>query len=114
KKQNINKWILVNAFIDKLPDKHVVDRYMDTVKSLGITNDNQGLDFYFPNDFSFNVTIEKPYVVAVIGGQHDGKKLPLHKWSEVLKGCDFNFVVVGGKEDEEAGTLLASQNDNVI
>jgi len=46
-KLNIEKWLMVNLKINHLPDQHIVDRYLETTKSLGIKNDALGLDYLF-------------------------------------------------------------------
>ena len=43
-KLNIEKWLLVKLKINILPKVHIVDRYFKAVKSLGVVNDNKGLD----------------------------------------------------------------------
>ncbi len=47
-KLNFPKWMLVRWGIDILPKKHIVARYMETVASLGVQYDGQGLDFHYP------------------------------------------------------------------
>jgi len=47
-KLNIKKWMLVNLKIDKMPEVHIVDRYFEAVKELGIKNDFEGLDYFIP------------------------------------------------------------------
>ncbi|MEO8821434.1 MAG: glycosyltransferase family 9 protein, partial [Ginsengibacter sp.] len=47
-KLNIEKWIFTNFKINLLPEKHIVDRYMQTVEKLGVVNDNLGLDYFIP------------------------------------------------------------------
>ena len=37
-KLNFEKWLMVNSKINRLPNIHIVDRYMETIKSLGVTN----------------------------------------------------------------------------
>ena len=46
-KLNWEKWLLVNFKIDKLPEIHIVDRYLNTLKKWNIKNDNQGLDYFW-------------------------------------------------------------------
>lgn len=48
-KLNFEKWLLVRTGINRLPDIHIVDRYMDTVRSLRVSKDNAGLDFIIPS-----------------------------------------------------------------
>ena len=50
KKLNFEKWLMVNFKINKLPEKHIVDRYLETVKPLGVKNDGRGLDFFLGQD----------------------------------------------------------------
>ena len=45
-KLNLKKLLLTKAKINLLPQKHLVDRYFDAVKKLGVTNDGLGLDFH--------------------------------------------------------------------
>src|SRR5437868_7515395 len=42
-KLNLEKWLLVNLKINRLPGVSIVDRYMKTVESFGVKNDGQGL-----------------------------------------------------------------------
>ena len=45
-KLNVEKWLLVKLKINILPKVHIVDRYFKAVKSLGVVNDNKGLDYF--------------------------------------------------------------------
>ena len=47
-KLNVQKWILVNFHIDRLPPVHIVDRYLETVSHLGVKKDEHGLEFFIP------------------------------------------------------------------
>ena len=47
-KLNIEKWIYVRFKWNRMPNLHIVDRYMETVKTLGIKNDGNGLDYFIP------------------------------------------------------------------
>ena len=47
-KLNIEKWLMVNLKINKLPECHIVDRYFETVNSLGVKNDEKGLEYHIP------------------------------------------------------------------
>jgi len=49
-KLNFQKWLIVNLKINMLPPVHLVDRYFKALKSLGITNDAQGLDYFIPGN----------------------------------------------------------------
>ena len=107
-KLNWEKFLLTNFKTNILPDVHIVDRYLDTVKFLGITNDNKGLDFFlsdadkvdlneFPND----------YVAIVIGGQHATKILPTAKIISICKKLNKAVLLIGGPDDKERGDEIS-------
>lgn len=106
KKLNFQKWLLVNFKINKLPNVHIVDRYMDTVVHLGVKNDDKGLDYFIPdkdeveNDW-LPETHRGKYIAFAIGGQHATKKLPLKRLIELCDRINKPIVLLGGKEDEE-------------
>ena len=107
-KYNIKKWLLVNFKIDRMPKMHIVDRYMETVTSLGVVNDNDGLDYFIPN--TSNVALSrlpeiqsKGYVGIVIGGQHATKMMPLLKLIELCDSLSEPIVLLGGPEDRLRG-----------
>lgn len=105
-KINIRKWLHVNLRLDVLPNVHVVDRYMDTVKPLGVVNDNFGLDYFIDdkNDIEegwLPETHRGEYVAFVIGAKFNTKKLPLRRMIELCDKINKPIVLIGGKEDEE-------------
>lgn len=106
KKLNFKKWLLVNLKINSLPDRHIVDRYMDTVKHLGVENDQQGLDYMLnPND-AYTEPVPPKYEVFAIGGQHKTKKLPNSKIIEYCFTRDAPIVLLGGKEDMRNAAII--------
>lgn len=113
-KVNIQKWILVNTkFINVLPDKHIVDRYMDTVKSLGVTNDGLGLDYFIPEKDKLRpddipTSHIHGYIGIVIGAQHYTKKLPVEKLKELCSKINYPIILLGGKEDIPVATEISS------
>ncbi len=113
-KLNFKKWILVNFKKDLLPKIHIVDRYFEAVKSLGITNDGQGLDFFISvkekvvPELTFGFPKEQ-YVALVVGAAHYTKRIPIEKLREICQRIDMPIVALGGKEDREIGELLANE-----
>ena len=103
-KLNYKKWLYVNFKIDAMPDVHIVDRYMDTLKALNIQNDNQGLDYFIPtkdemNIFETDLMPKQPYVAFAIGGQHQTKRLPVHKIIELCKQIKHPVIFLGDELD---------------
>ncbi|MEJ0056526.1 MAG: glycosyltransferase family 9 protein [Bacteroidota bacterium] len=112
KKLNVEKWLMVNLKINKLPNIHIVDRYMETVKPLGVKMDALGLDYFIPEKDEvpldwLPVDFQKGYVVYVIGAQHATKKLPLKRMIDLCDKINRPIVLLGGKEDAETGQAVA-------
>jgi len=113
KKLNIEKWLLVNLKINKLPNVHIVDRYLETAKPLGIKNDALGLDYFIPEKDEVPMewlpaTHRSGYVAYAIGAQHETKKLPLQRMIELCDKINKPIVLLGGKEDQENGEKIKS------
>ena len=107
-KYNIQKWLLVNLKIDRMPQMHIVDRYMETVSSLGVVNDAKGLDYFIPEtskvDLSRLPEIQSNgYVGIVIGGKHATKMMPILKLIELCDSLSEPIVLLGGPEDKLRG-----------
>lgn len=113
-KLNIQKWLLVNLHINRLPQKHIVDRYFETVASLGVKNDGKGLDYFIAEPEKVN-TLERcgavagDYHVLVAGGSYYTKQIPIHKMAEICSLSDKKIIVLGGPEDAPPGEKLESQ-----
>ena len=118
-KLNTQKWLMVNFKINKLPDVHIVDRYFEAVKSLGVFNDNKGLDYFIPEDSFINPAeidprFGKSYIAFVIGGQHFTKMMPSEKVASIITKLDFPVVLLGGKEDAAKGDEIKKQAVNKV
>ena len=105
-KLNYKKWLLVNLKINKLPNIHIVDRYLDTVKLFDVVNDNNGLDYFIPSEDEVNISnylpeITNDYIVLVVGAKHFTKQIPINLAVEICNKIDKNIVILGGKEDSE-------------
>jgi ADP-heptose:LPS heptosyltransferase len=110
-KLNWEKWLLVNMRMNVLPNIHIVDRYMETVRTLSVKNDNVGLDYFIPyrdvveRDW-LPETHQRSYVAFAIGGQHATKKLPKARIIELCNKINHPIVLLGGKEDAADGDFI--------
>lgn len=112
-KLNIGKWIFTNFKVNTLPNVHIVDRYMDTVKHLGVKNDGAGLDYFIPaeeevkaNDIPASHQVG--YIGLVIGAALGTKQLPLERLKELAAIIEHPIVLLGGPEDAENGAAIAA------
>jgi ADP-heptose:LPS heptosyltransferase len=117
-KLNTEKAQLVNLKSNTLPQIHIVDRYLDIVKSFGVTNDGQGLDYFIPDDVTLSDEVKqltsKPYIAVAIGAQHSTKRLPTQKLIEVCKQINTKVILLGGKEDENTGNEIVAQSGSHV
>lgn len=113
-KLNIEKWLMVNLRINKLPNLHIVDRYFETVSALGVTNDGKGLDYFIPEKDEVSLKtlpdeFQKGYIGFVIGAKFFTKQLPKEKIVSILQKLDQPVILLGGKEDAEKGKWIEDQ-----
>jgi ADP-heptose:LPS heptosyltransferase len=110
-KLNVQKWLMTQFKVNYLPDVHIVDRCLDTLKSFNIQNDGQGLDYFIPYKDQVErewlpETHRKSYVAYAIGGQHFTKKLPVTRMIELCRKINHPVILLGGPEDFEAGEQI--------
>ncbi|KAA3650248.1 MAG: glycosyltransferase family 9 protein [Bacteroidetes bacterium] len=109
-KLNWEKWLLVNLKINRLPEIHIVDRYLKAVKALGIKNDGLGLDYFLPDGIEKEITIpethQNGFIALVLGANHATKRIPKVKLIELIESSNKAFILIGGKEDQELGVAL--------
>lgn len=110
-KLNFEKFLLVAFKINRMPDRHIVDRYLDTAKSLGVVNDEQGLDYFIPEKDEVKLDTlpeshSNGYTAVVTGATAYTKRLPNHKLAELCESIEGPIMVLGGKTDIEAGEYL--------
>ena len=119
-KLNIEKWLLVNFKMNRMPNVHIVDRYMKTVSSFGVTNDDQGLDYFItPEDEravdSLPEHFRKKYIAWVVGAAHATKQLPAAKMISIGKKIKSPIVLLGGKNDAVlSSTIKNALGENVF
>jgi len=107
-KLNWEKWLMVNMKVNKLPNQHIVDRYMEAASDLGVKTDQFGLDYFIPEKDEVEkewlpASHQKEYVAYVIGAQHSTKKLPFKRMVELCDKINKPIILIGGPEDAAVG-----------
>ncbi len=111
-KHNLEKWLLVNFKMNRMPKTHIVDRYFEAVKSFRVENDGKGLDYFIPEKEEIDPQVRwglRDFVAYGIGGNHVGKILPEEKIIRALKLiCDGgrSVVLLGGPEDAQRASRI--------
>lgn len=107
----LKKWLLVKWKINKMPDKHIVDRYFDAIRSLGVVNDKEGLD-YFLNEEDYispdalPLSFQEGYVAVVVGSLHNTKQIPIDMMIKLCSGIKKSIVLLGDKNDRHKAVKI--------
>ncbi|SIQ52225.1 glycosyltransferase family 9 protein [Pontibacter lucknowensis] len=112
-KLNYAKWLIVNLKVNRLPDVHIVDRYLAAAAPLGIQDDGKGLDYFIPADSEVDINtlpeaFRLGYTAFAIGAQHYTKRLPTERIIELCAELKQPIVLLGGKEDAVVGEEIAA------
>jgi len=111
-KLNTEKWVYTAFKINLMPHKHIVDRYMETVKRLGVVNDGLGLDYFIPEkdvvkDSEIPFSHSQGYISIAIGAAHFTKKLPVDKLKKLCADITYPVILLGGNDDFHNGLEIA-------
>jgi ADP-heptose:LPS heptosyltransferase len=122
KKRNLDKWLLTGFGLDFLsnsPRLHTVSRYLETVASLGVQYDGQGLDYFIPDAAKVRVEdfglLPNEYSVLVLGAAHATKQIPADKLLWMCERLRKKTVLLGGQAEKAlAEQLIQCQNPNLV
>ena len=103
-----------------LPKVHIVDRYFETVKCLGIHNDGKGLDYFIPESDQINVYHRFPqlgnasFVAVVAGGSYFTKQIPNGLLDEFITRSPLPVVLLGDNKDKIKIEPLLDKHPHLI
>ncbi len=118
-KLNIEKWFLVNLGINRLPDVHIVDRYLETLRLFDVKNDDLGLDYFIPPENELDIsllpdTFHKGYILFAIGANHATKRLPAEKIIAICQEMNLPVILAGGKEDADTAEIISDECGKMV
>jgi heptosyltransferase-2 len=114
-KANWEKWLMVNFKINRLPKKHIVDRYLETLRDFPVRNDGKGLDFFHGiRSLPVLNSLPENYLCISLGAAHVTKQIPLTQLMAMVKTKKAPYVLIGGKDVEETGKKLSAACDQVF
>ncbi len=113
KKLNVEKWLLVNLKINRLPQVHLVDRYLTSVAPLGVVNDGAGLDFFGIKQ-PRNIEEGRPFIALVVGAGRNTKALTKEKIITICQSINYNIILLGGKQEQEKGIYIKRATKNHV
>jgi len=118
-KLNIEKWIYVNFKWNLLPNVHIVDRYFEAVKALGVVNDSMGLDYFIPEKDEISISelpenFKNGFIALTVGAKFASKTMPADKIISLCKKLPLPVVLLGGKEDRVKAEKISSACGNAV
>lgn len=119
-KLNFRKWLFVNFKWDRMPEVHMVDRNLDTIRHFIRERDEQGLDYFIPPGEEMDLqslpdAFREGYIALAIGAQHRTKQLPEEQLLDLCGRLEHPVVILGGEQDAAtAEQLLKSLPDREI
>ena len=118
-KLNWKKWLLVKFKKNRLPDVHVVDRYFEAVRSLGIQKDNGLGEFHISDDEEVDVQKEfgilpKEFICIAVGAKYRTKQMPKELLISIIKGVNKPIILIGDSEDKRIAREIKSKSTQNI
>jgi ADP-heptose:LPS heptosyltransferase len=109
-KKNFSKLLLTTFKVNRMPKVHVVDRYFEAVKELGVTNDQKPCDFFLVDSdivaLDSIALVSKKFIAVAMGAQFATKQMPVSLMVKVLDGINLPVVLLGGAMDQERAAEL--------
>jgi ADP-heptose:LPS heptosyltransferase len=110
KKYTIRKWLSLRFNLKLVPNTHIVNRYLQVAKSLGITNDGKPIDYYVGQHQLSDLlpaSHQSAFVAFIIGATHFTKRLPNLKIINICKELNLPVVLLGGIDVRANGDEVA-------
>lgn len=112
KKQRIRKWLSLKFNLKLVPPVHLVERYMKTVKFLGVKNDGKPIDYYVKTEHDLGKLLPAShragFVAFIIGATHFTKRMPNEKIISICSKISSPIVLLGGNDVKENGNQIAN------
>ncbi|MDN3579864.1 glycosyltransferase family 9 protein [Mucilaginibacter flavus] len=118
KKQPIKKWLSLKFKLKLIAPTHLVDRYLEATKSLGVVNDGQPIDYYVKAEHQLSKLLppshQKTYVAFIIGATHFTKRMPNERIISLCREVKTPVVLLGGNDVKANGDEIVAALGDVI
>ncbi len=112
KKQRLRKWLSLKFNLKLIAPIHLVERYMKTVKFLGVKNDGKPIDYYVKTEHDLKTLLPAShhdnYIAFVIGATHFTKRMPNEKIISICKEIKYPIVLLGGEDVKANANEIAN------
>lgn len=110
-KLNVQKFFYVKLGINRMPDVHIVDRYFEAVRPLGVKNDGKGLEYFIPASNQVAVaqlpaSHQNGYIAITTGAKFATKEMPVDLMIRVIRRFNKPVVLLGGPDEKEKANRI--------
>lgn len=119
-KLNFRKILLTRFKLNMMPEGHIVERNLETLRHFNVIDDGAGLEYYIPEEDEFRISelpesFRNGYVALVLAGTYFTKRMPVAKYRKLIAESRVPFVLLGGKgERVSAASILEWNTGNVL
>lgn len=114
-KLNFRKFLYTRFKLNNMPEGHIVDRNLETLRHFKVVNDGKGLDHFIPEEDEFPIdrlpeSFRNGYVAIVLAGTYATKRMPETKYRQLISSSKTPFVLLGGKSEKPMAANILSWN----
>jgi len=119
-KINMAKFLKIRFKVNRLPEKHIVDRFLETTRLFDVNNDGKGLDYFIPEEdevalSSLPESFQSGYLALVVGAMHATKQMPVEKMINICRELELPVILLGGHKEKVMGKEIEKQTgDHVL
>lgn len=109
-KLSLRKALLIYTGINTLPDLHVSERGMKTLRQWSVEKDGKGMDYFVSQNAQESVKLTPgSYACLALGTAHATKNMPLDLMKSIIKASPIPLVLLGGPSEKKAGAILSEE-----
>jgi len=115
-KSRIKLYLMTRWRLDLSPEKHIVDRFLDTIEDI-VTIENTPLEFYIPDrdiENAKKLLPTKSYVAIAVGAAFHTKQIPEDMIIDVIDEIQGTVVLLGGIGDVEKSKIIEIRSDRKV
>lgn len=119
-KLNFRKLLYTRFRINTMPEGHIVDRNLETVRHFNVVNDGKGLDYFIPAEEEFPLgqlpeSFSTGYLALVLAGTYTTKRMPVEKYRTLIEKTQLPFILLGGRSERPLAARIVEWNiGNVV
>ncbi len=101
-KLTFQKWLYLVLGINRLNRSHVADRYINSLRSLGIEDDGRGLEIgRISHQMENHKKGSRKKLIISLGGSYVTKRVPKHIVDYLIMHDEYDFQLIGGSDVED-------------